>query len=290
MRRARSIARLPSSIASRWRSFSISSWDRPLSAIASSRLSGSVSRTAIAWSRGRCCLGALARPPQDPREPAQVLADAVGLLPRLVDPAAARAAPPGHASARRTGSPRPRRPRARRRPRPPRAPPPSARAPGGGSARRRSPIARPTGACRRIAAVSPALAGVVGEASGIDAVGRLQRTEHGALERSRRRAGPISLSTARRARSWRKTTASSRTCRIPARAQASMAAGLAATVSASRPNPVAPGTTAAISVTARASAPSAPTRTATASRIVTGTGPDGAASTSVTKNGLPPYT
>ena len=69
-----------------------------------------------------------------------------------------------------------------------------------------------------------------------------------------------------------------------------MASGLAATVSASRRSSVGPGTTAAISVTARASGPSAPTRTATASRIVTGTASDGAASTSVTKKGLPPDT
>ncbi len=52
-----------------------------------------------------------------------------------------------------------------------------------------------------------------------------------------------------------------------------------------------PGTTAASSITARACGPSASTRSATASRTLAGTPtPRGAASASVTKNGLPPET
>ena len=93
-------------------------------------------------------------------------------------------------------------------------------------------------------------------------------------------------STASRARSWRNASVSPRRSSRPASMQASIAAAPLVTSVSS----VAPGTTAHSSTTSRAASSSALTRKATASRTLAGISPAGAASASVTKNGLPPVT
>ncbi len=146
-------------------------------------------RDRLVGGRGR--VGALARPPQDPREPAQVLPDAVGLLPGLVDPQeraprlqgarelAAQVALDRDAL-QRDGA------RVRRERRLPVLERLAVAACGARRARgdRRVPADR-----RGVTG----LAGVVGETSGIDAVGRLQRAEHPALELAAPRGADLAL-------------------------------------------------------------------------------------------------
>ena len=114
------------------------------------------------------------------------------------------------------------------------------------------------------------LAGVMGEPGGIDAVGRLQRAEHGALELAAPRGADLALDrpAGEVVPEDDGVVAHLEDPRTRAGVDGRRARGDRVR---QQPNSAGPGTTAAISVTARASGPSAPTRTATASRIVAGT-------------------
>ena len=156
-RRARSIARVPSAIASASRL----GVHRQLGLAAERHRELAAGRQRLEQrdrllARARRLLAA-ARPPQQARQPAEARAGGERVAGRTRAGRGPRGAPRAHAPAGRTGTPRPPRPRAprrRRRPRP-RAPPPSARAPRDGRPRppRRGRRRAPSGA---IASASPA--------------------------------------------------------------------------------------------------------------------------------------
>ena len=288
MRRASASARVPSEIASSWLSASIASWDRALSAIASSRLSGNASSTAIARSAssvasGPCPAHHRIRDSQRRSSPT-----------RSSSPAASWSA----SRARRASSARSRCVHRYASSDTPSsasgsAPPDDASAASQCSSDSRWPpsaaAARAAGgASRRIASASAERrawwASRAGSGSGPASSARRTR----ALS-SRRRTGEMASSAARRARSCRYATASPCRTRSPAAMHSSISAAPAPMVSASSDRSAGPGTTAASSTTARASSPTTATRNPTASRTLAGTrSPAGAASSSVTKNGLPP--
>ena len=207
------------------RSASIASCDRALSAIASSRLSGNASSTAIA--RSPTAAASSPRPAhhstRDSQRRSSPVASASPAASWIGEQRAARLdgaiEPPAQVrldrdALQRLGGRR----RARRRPP---APPPSARAPAGGRARRSRPgprRARAGGSRRR----RPR-----GARGGRAAPGRRPRGARAragpARSSSRRRTGEMPSSTARRARSWRKASVSPRRCSRPASMHASIA-------------------------------------------------------------------
>ena len=296
MRRARRSARVPSSTASSWRSASIASCERPLSAIASSRLSGNASSTAIARSPAAAASSPAPAPPQHARQPAQVVADAQRVAGRLVEREQRAARLERALRCARRGRPRPRRPRAPRAvgrpPARPRAPPPSARAPGGGRPPR-PPRGPPPGRGGGSPSASPARRAWWARRAGSASPRRLERAQHRAGRAPAGAAGemPVLDRAAREVvaeRERRRRAA----CSSPAAMHSSIAAGVAPTVAAEQPQlGRARDHRGELDDRARRRRRARRRAGATASRTLAGTPPPaGAASTSVTKNGLPPET